>query len=375
MAKGLITTCLTVYHLWFLVYHGVPPQLHLHFSIIFITGFRIWYQQIHRKSSTRKKWKYEWRASGKPACINQQKSKNKKWRTRRSTKRSFAWLAGLAAGFQREWWSMKVVLQSHGETLRLGIKILPVLFMSYQRSPRAKVEPGSGKHSVFPQFPKDPNCDICSRTKITRASCRRTWWYSRAQSGTCWWLDYSGWPRSQWRKVNLETIIDVQSWCRTWQHSGYNHPRVKQKLLTKHQGACKSSWSQTGSLKSRTLTIPWTLANPVKISPGIIARQRHTDQEQMGVAERAVRSCKGRHLCCIVAIRSEWKLVGRFHGMLHLSAKHSRSLVWCEDTCERWFRMPFDGPVRPFGSNGRISPYFCERPIQTASVWTKSLPR
>ena len=47
--------------------------------------------------------------------------------------------------------------------------------------------------------------------------------------------------------------------------------------------ACKSSWSQTGSLKSRTLTIPWNLANPVKISPGIIARQRHTDQEQMGL--------------------------------------------------------------------------------------------
>ena len=24
---------------------------------------------------------------------------------------------------------------------------------------------------------------------------------------------------------------------------------------------------------------------------------------------------KGRHLCCIAAIRSKWKLVGRFHGM------------------------------------------------------------
>ena len=26
---------------------------------------------------------------------------------------------------------------------------------------RAKVEPGSGKHSVYTHFPKDPNCDIC----------------------------------------------------------------------------------------------------------------------------------------------------------------------------------------------------------------------
>ena len=35
---------------------------------------------------------------------------------------------------------------------------------------RAKVEPGSGKHSTCTLFPKDRNCDICLRTKITRAS-------------------------------------------------------------------------------------------------------------------------------------------------------------------------------------------------------------
>ena len=29
------------------------------------------------------------------------------------------------------------------------------------------------KHSVYTHFPKDRNCDICQRTKITRAPCRR----------------------------------------------------------------------------------------------------------------------------------------------------------------------------------------------------------
>ena len=38
---------------------------------------------------------------------------------------------------------------------------------------RAKVELGSGKHSVYSHFPKDPNWDICMSTKITRASCIR----------------------------------------------------------------------------------------------------------------------------------------------------------------------------------------------------------
>ena len=52
--------------------------------------------------------------------------------------------------------------------------------------PRTKVERGSGKHGIYTHFPKDPNCDICLTTKITRASCRRRTWYSRAQSGTFW---------------------------------------------------------------------------------------------------------------------------------------------------------------------------------------------
>ena len=39
--------------------------------------------------------------------------------------------------------------------------------------PRAKVALGPGKHSIFTHLQKDRNCDICLRTKITRASCRR----------------------------------------------------------------------------------------------------------------------------------------------------------------------------------------------------------
>ena len=35
------------------------------------------------------------------------------------------------------------------------------------------MEQGSRKHSVDAHFPKDPNCEICLKTKITSASCRR----------------------------------------------------------------------------------------------------------------------------------------------------------------------------------------------------------
>ena len=62
---------------------------------------------------------------------------------------------------RRIWW---IRMFSH-------INTLPTLLMNYQ--PRAKVVPSSGKHSVYTHFPKDRNCDICLRTKITRASSRR----------------------------------------------------------------------------------------------------------------------------------------------------------------------------------------------------------
>ena len=48
---------------------------------------------------------------------------------------------------------------------------------------------------------------------------------------------------------NLETITDMQSWCKTWPPNRSSRIRAKQKLLRKHKGARKSSWSRTGSLK------------------------------------------------------------------------------------------------------------------------------
>ena len=39
--------------------------------------------------------------------------------------------------------------------------------------PTTKRREDLGKHSVYTHFPKDRNCEICQRTKITRAPCRR----------------------------------------------------------------------------------------------------------------------------------------------------------------------------------------------------------
>ena len=46
-----------------------------------------------------------------------------------------------------------------------------VLLVNQLQSREEKVV--SGKHSIYTHFPKDRNCDICMRTKITRAPCRK----------------------------------------------------------------------------------------------------------------------------------------------------------------------------------------------------------
>ena len=49
---------------------------------------------------------------------------------------------------------------------------------------------------------------------------------------------------------DLETIIDMQSWCKTWLLNGSSRIRAKQKLLRKPKGASKSSWSRLVFQKS-----------------------------------------------------------------------------------------------------------------------------
>ena len=58
--------------------------------------------------------------------------------------------------------------------------------------PNTKRREDLGKHIVYAHFPKDPNCEICKRTKITRAPCRRRkQWRSRTSSRKFWWHDNS----------------------------------------------------------------------------------------------------------------------------------------------------------------------------------------
>ena len=150
--------------------------------------------------------------------------------------------------------------------------------------------------------------------------------------------------------VNLETIIDMQLWCRTWPPNGSSRLRAKQKLPRKHKGACKRSWSQIGSPKSLTLTIPWNLPKPVKIFPGIIVRRHHTDRKQMGLLKEQY---------------AEWKKAPLQYCYCQVWMKIGGQILWNAISICETFKISclmgkhhtkgvlgnhFEGPIIPFGS-------------------------
>ena len=130
-----------------------------------------------------------------------------------------------------------------------------------------------GKHCVYTHFPKDRNSEICQRTKITRAPCRRRIGgvVPRAEIfGDLITADHKVLSEGCESRNNHRFAIVVQDLATQWIQS----------YLCKTRGACKSSWSRIGSQKSLTPTIPWNVAKLVKISPGIVARLHTTDSLQ-----------------------------------------------------------------------------------------------
>ena len=147
--------------------------------------------------------------------------------------------------------------------------------------PTTKRREDLGKHSVYTHFPKDRNCEICKRTKITRAPCRRRNGEAvpRADKfGDLIKADHKVLSDNCESRNNHRYAVVVQDLATQWIQA---YPIAKTKLHKKPLEACKSSWNPKGSLKSFALTIPWNSAKLVKISPGIIARLHHTDRRLM----------------------------------------------------------------------------------------------
>ena len=181
------------------------------------------------------------------------------------------------------------------------------------------------KHSVFTHFPKDRNCQICQRTNITRAPCRRR------NGGAV--------PRAD----NFGDLITADHKVLSDNCESRNNHRyavVVQDLATQWIQAypCKTKTSQETqrSLQKflehdRKPKVTYT-NNSLEFGKACedLLESLYVDTTQIGnkwYCRKSSTQSKGRHLRCIAAIRSKRKLVGRFYGMLHLSAKRHRFII------------------------------------------------
>ena len=269
---------------------------------------------------------------------------------------------------------MNVLCQSHGETLSLDIETLPVLLMHYQWSREQKWNRVRERTVSTRTFRKDPNCNICLKTKITRASCRRRAGtvVPRAENfGDLQTADYKILSEGSESRNNHRYAVVVQDLAMQWLQSypcktktsqetqkslmKFLEPNRKPKVIYTDKSlefgkACEDlSWNHCTSTPHRSKT--------------------------NGIAERAVRRVKeGTSAVLLQSGLDEKWWVDSMECYTYLRNIQD-PLSDGKTPYERRFGMPSDGPVIPFGAMVEYHPYLCERHIEATSIWAKSLTR
>ena len=164
--------------------------------------------------------------------------------------------------------------------------------------------------------PIDRNCEIWKRTKMSRVPCRKRTGevVLRALKLTA---DHKVLNEGGESRNNHRHAVVIQELATQWIQSYPCETKTSQET----ERSLRSFSSRRKSQQSFTLTIPWNLANPVKILPWNHWKSTLHRSETNGVAERAVRKVKEGTFAVFVAIRLGWKMVGWFHGVLLLLAK------------------------------------------------------
>ena len=226
------------------------------------------------------------------------------------------------------------------------------------------------KRSVYTHFPKDRKCEICQRTNITRAPCRRRIGrvVPRAENfGDLITADHKVLSEGCESRNNHRYAVVVQDLATQWMQSypckskssqetqrslqKFLEPNRKPKVIYTDNSlefgkACEDlSWNHSTSTPHRS--------------------------ETNGIAERAVRRVKEGTSAVLLqsGLGEKWSADAMecycyLRNIQDLLSDGKRPY-------ERRFEKSFNGTSYPVWSNGRISPNFCERPIETTSIWSK----
>ena len=226
-----------------------------------------------------------------------------------------------------------------------------------------------GKHSVYTHFPKAEIARSARGPKSQghRAEDAMAESYLVQKILVIWLQQIT---RFSVKIVNLETITDMQSWCRTWPLNGSSRIRVKQKVHRKHRESCKKTWSQIGSLKSFTLTFPKACED---LSWNHCTLTPHRS-ETNGIAERAVRRVKEGTSAVLWQSGLDEKWWADSMECYTYLRNVTDLLSDGKTPYERRFGQQFKGPIIPFGSLVEYHPITAKYQSRIHQFGKKVLP-
>ena len=182
------------------------------------------------------------------------------------------------------------------------------------------------KHSVHTYFPKDRNCEICQRTRITRAPCRRHIGgvVPRAEKfGDLITADHKVLSEGCESRNTHRYAVVVQDLATQWIQLYPCKTKTSQETQRSLQRFLELNRKTKVIYTDNSLEFGKACED---LSWNHCASTPHRS-ETNGIAERAVRRVKEGTSAALLQSGLDEKMVGKFDGMLYLSPKRHRSII------------------------------------------------
>ena len=141
----------------------------------------------------------------------------------------------------------------------------PVLLPSVHPPAKPSSNRAGGKHNFFTHFPKDPNCEVCRRTKVTRAPCKRHT-DERADRkkmgerfGDMITADHKVLNEGQESRMHYK----YRGLCKTWRLNGFKVIHAKPYQFRRRREISKHSYVERRTPDQIMRTILWSVLKPV----------------------------------------------------------------------------------------------------------------
>ena len=214
--------------------------------------------------------------------------------------------------------------------------------------PTSKIREDLGKHSVYAHFPKDRNCEICQRTKITRARRCNGGAVPRAENfgDLTKKADHKVFSENCESRNNHRCAVVVQDLATQWIKSypcktktSQESQRSLQKFLEPERKPKVIYTDNSSEFGKACEDLSW---NHCTSTPH--------QSETNGIAERAVRRVKEGTSAVLLrsGLNENWWAVSM---ECYTYLRYVTDLLSDGKTpYERRFGKPFNGPIIPFGS-------------------------